>query len=136
MRFYPLAVAAATAALVVAGALATTAQSDLESASRTECERVGRVAHVIPDDVRGTTITATYAGVSIGALGDDHPIITLWSVERVYAGGPLPETLSFQTPACSWVNPSTSQSFIVSSSSRYKIICFNFRNGKPTGLKA
>ena len=104
MRFHPLVLAAATAVLVAAGALTTTAQSDLESASRSECERVGRVAHVIPDDVRGTTFTGTYEGDSIGGVGDDHAMITLWSVERVYAGGPLPETLTFQTPACSWVN--------------------------------
>lgn len=104
MRLHRPAVAAAMAALIIAGAAATSAQPGVEPPPSSTCERAGLVAHVIPDHVRGTTFVGTYEGDSVGGIGDDHAMITLWSVERVYAGGPLPGRLAFQTPACSWVN--------------------------------
>lgn len=104
MRLHPAAVATAMAVLIVVGAPATLAQSGMEPAPSSACERAGVVAGVIPDHVRGTTFVGTYEGDSIGGIGDDHAMITLWSVERVYAGGPLPQRLAFQTPACAWVN--------------------------------
>ena len=104
MRLHLPAVAAVMAVLIIAGAVATSAQPGVEPTPSSTCERAGLVAHVIPDHARGTAFVGTYEGDSIGGIGDDHDMITLWSVERVYAGGPLPERLAFQTPACSWVN--------------------------------
>lgn len=100
----PTAATAVAAMLIVAGALGASATSEMEPAPSSACEREGLVAHVIPEHARGTTFVGTYEGDSIGGVGDEHALTVLWSVERVYAGGSLPEHLAFQTPACSWVN--------------------------------
>lgn len=100
----PSVAAAVAAVLIVAGALATSAAPDVEPSPSSACNRAGLVSHVIPDHARGTTFVGTYEGDSIGGVGDDHALTTLWSVERVYAGGPLPAQLAFQTASCSWVN--------------------------------
>ncbi|MGD8486212.1 MAG: hypothetical protein PVG27_08195 [Chloroflexota bacterium] len=54
-----------------------------------------------PPDAQGTTFVGTYLGDAASGSG---PMISSWAVERVYAGGPLPRDLVFQTPACGWTN--------------------------------
>ncbi len=52
-------------------------------------------------DAQGTTFVGTYLGdesLPGGPLGADTRII--WSVERVYAGGPLPEVLTLRSRGC------------------------------------
>jgi hypothetical protein len=52
-------------------------------------------------DAQGTTFVGTYVGderLPGGPMGDDTRII--WSVERVYAGGPLPEVLWLRSRGC------------------------------------
>lgn len=104
MRLPSLAPTVAVAVLIVAGAQVAWAQSGIEPAPSSVCDREGLVADVIPDHARGTTFVGTYEGDALGGVGDAHALTTLWSVERVYAGGALPRRLAFQTPACGWVN--------------------------------
>ncbi|MEX1294669.1 MAG: hypothetical protein AB1Z67_00725 [Candidatus Limnocylindrales bacterium] len=104
MRLPSLALTVAVAVLVVAGVQVAWAQSGIEPAPSSACDRDGLVADVIPDHVRGTTFVGTYEGDALGGVGDAHALTTLWSVERVYAGGTLPQHLAFETPACGWVN--------------------------------
>jgi hypothetical protein len=104
MRLHSLALAFAVAFVIVAGAQATRAQSGIEPTPSSVCDRQGLLADVIPEHVRGTTFVGTYEGDALGGVGDAHALTTLWSVERVYAGGALPQQLAFQTPACGWVN--------------------------------
>ncbi len=54
-----------------------------------------------PSDARGTTFVGTYVRderLPGGPMGDDTRIF--WSVERVYAGGPLPEVLALRSRGC------------------------------------
>ena len=74
------------------------------------------MADVLPDQVRGTTFVGTYEGDALGGVGDAHAMTTLWTVERVYAGGPLPQRFSFQTPACAWVNLTPGSRYLFSTS--------------------
>jgi hypothetical protein len=76
------------------------------------------VADVLPDQVRGTTFLGTYEGDALGGVGDAHALTTLWTVEHVYAGGPLPQRFSFQTPACAWVNLTPGTRYLFSTSVR------------------
>jgi hypothetical protein len=63
------------------------------------------VAGMTPTDAQGTTFTGTYLGDSLGTeFGDREALSVEWSVDRVYAGDPLPEELVFTTPACGWTN--------------------------------
>ena len=114
MRLPSPATAVAVALLVVAGAQVAWAQSGIEPAPSSACEREGLVADVIPDHVRGTTFVGTYEGDVLSSDGDAHALTTLWSVERVYAGGALPQRLAFQTPACGWVNLSPGTRYLFS----------------------
>jgi hypothetical protein len=64
------------------------------------CEAMNPVAEMTPDDARGTTFVGTYIAeerLSSPQLQDRR---VYWSVERVYAGGPLPEILTVRTTAC------------------------------------
>lgn len=86
-------------ALVLAGVLATPAVAE----SYEVCERDPSALPTTLEDVRGTTFTGRYRGdLAHGPYMDG--LETNWTVERVYAGGPLPVDLVFVTPECAWTN--------------------------------
>jgi len=59
---------------------------------------------VTPADASGSTFVGVYLGDVIGGRDDAAALSVSWALETVFAGGPLPEDLVFQTPACAWAN--------------------------------
>jgi hypothetical protein len=99
-------VAACSLALVLGAMSATVAvaQSETTGPSAQTCEASHLVADITAADVQGTTFVGTYLGDTVGGVDSPRPLITSWSVERVYAGGPIPADLIFETPGCEWTN--------------------------------
>jgi hypothetical protein len=96
-------------ALVLAGAITTPAAAE----SYEVCERDPSALPTALDDVRGTTFTGRYRGdLAHGPYGDG--LETNWTVERVYAGGPLPVDLVFVTPTCAWTNLTPGERYLFS----------------------
>ena len=65
------------------------------------CSDTPSPATMTLSDTQGTTFVGTYLGnerLPGSPLGDDTRIV--WSVERVYAGGPLPEVLTLRSRSC------------------------------------
>ncbi len=65
------------------------------------CSDTPSLADFTLSDTQGTTFVGTYLGderLPGGPMGDDTRIV--WSVERVYAGGPLPEVLALRSRGC------------------------------------
>lgn len=54
----------------------------------------------LPDGARGTTFRARYIGHERLPSGGVDDLRVHWSVERVYAGGPLPEILTLRSDGC------------------------------------
>jgi hypothetical protein len=52
------------------------------------------------DDVRGTTFVGTYVGDATLASDGWSNLRVIWVIERVYAGGPLPEVLVLRSDTC------------------------------------
>jgi hypothetical protein len=64
------------------------------------CPAEDLVAGMTPEQARGTTFVGAYLGDAARSDG----MTTSWRIERVYAGGPIPEDLVFHTPTCEWTN--------------------------------
>jgi hypothetical protein len=97
----------AAAVLMIAAALTQPALGAREPGALAEdaCPAVDLAGEVSLEGVQGTTFAGTYVGdLGAGSLVGSHPMRTFWQVDRVYAGGPLPEDLSFTTPECRWIN--------------------------------
>jgi hypothetical protein len=67
------------------------------------------------DDVRGTTFVGTYLGHERLRSHAPGNLRVVWSVERVYAGGPLPEVLVLRSDACQSVSLPAGQRYLFSS---------------------
>ncbi len=69
------------------------------------------------DDVQGTTFLGRYIGDEKLDAGPGMPDRRVyWSVERVYAGGPLPEILTLRTGACGPVTLKKGRHYIFTTS--------------------
>lgn len=67
---------------------------DIDFGCIDEAERVGL------DDARGVTFVGSYVGDAGLPSWDVNNRRVVWMLERVYAGGPLPEVLTFRSDAC------------------------------------
>lgn len=71
-------------------------------------------------DARGTTFVGTYLGderLPGGPLGADTRVV--WSVERVYAGGPLPEVLALRSRSCAPVTLKPGRRYLFSTADAF-----------------
>lgn len=88
----------------VSASMGVAAKEDPSNPPGASCTSGNLLSEVDPPDAQGTAFVGTYVGDMAGGRGDPHALVAAWDVERVYAGGPLPRRLLFQTPACGWTN--------------------------------
>jgi hypothetical protein len=53
-----------------------------------------------PEDAQGTTFVGRYIGEQELPGPAAHDVRTFWALERVYAGGPMPEIMTMRSPGC------------------------------------
>lgn len=99
----PHAMVGGLALALMVGAPATAIGSEDISATSGACGPRDAIG-TEPSDARGSTFVGTYLGDSIAGSASPHDMLVSWSIERVYAGDPVPEDLFFVTPACAWTN--------------------------------
>lgn len=93
------------AALILALAVLPVAGTPVTAEPIETCDRSAVELPASPEATAGTTFTGTYQGdLMHSTSGGDHLLDSYWSVDRVYAGGPLPRDLVTTTPDCAWAN--------------------------------
>jgi hypothetical protein len=115
MRGSPRAAVVGATLLLILGTFAALAEREVGPLPASECGSANLVADVMPADARGTTFVGTYLGdepLPGGPMVADTRVV--WSVERVYAGGPLPEVLSLRSAGCAPVTLKPGQRYLFS----------------------
>ncbi len=82
------------------------------AADGTACQRSDSLDDVTTKSAMGTSFVGTYLGDRVGTGDMTH----YWDVERVYAGGPLPDHLTFMSAECEWVNLTPGVRYVFSTS--------------------